>query len=179
MWEFLDEYYRRQKIDVNKAPEDIVGDYSLSIKDNRITLRDKDGVEVFARCHPEDVFDVGEGVREAFDKLKEKREDKIKVGDTVEVLDKGESYTILGDFFAKNDLMKYAAHYRYGVAPDNGVVGKVVFIVQDSSDGVERVGVEVESGSFYGVTECSMICNDAIYVVGMIGLRKVSDENQW
>lgn len=179
MWEFLDEYYRRQKIDVNKAPEDIVGDYSLSIKDNRITLRDKDGVEVFARCHPEDVFDVGEGVREAFDKLKEKREDKIKVGDTVEVLDKGESYTILGDFFAKNDLMKYAAHYRYGVAPDNGVVGKVVFIVQDSSDGVERIGVEVESDSFYGKINCSMICNDAIYVVGAIGLRKVSDEYPW
>lgn len=179
MWEFLDEYYRRQKIDVNKAPEDIVGDYTLSIEGNRIALRDKDGVEVFARCHPEDVFDVGEGVREAFDKLKEKKEDKIEVGDSVEVLDNGESYTILGDFFAKNDLMEYATRYRYGVAPDKGVVGKVVFIVQDSSDSIECVGIEVESDSFYGVTECSMTCNDAIYVVSMIGLRKVSDENQW
>lgn len=179
MWEFLDEYNRRQKIGVNKAPKDIVGDYSLSIKDNRITLRDKDGVEVFARCHPEDVFDVGEGVREAFNKLREKREDKIKVGDIVEVVNNGESYVILGDFFVNNDLTKYAARYRYGVAPNNGVFGKVVFIVQDSSDGVERVGVEVESDSFYGKINCDMICNDAIYVVGAIGLRKVSDEYPW
>lgn len=179
MWEFLDEYYRRQKIDVNKAPEDIVGDYSLSIKDNRITLRDKDGIEVFARCHPDDEFDVGEGVREAFDKLKEKRGDKIEVGDIVEVLDNGESYTILGDFFTNNNLMRYATRYRYGVAPDNGIVGKVVFIVRDSSDGVKRVGIEVESDSFYGEIDCDMICNDTIYVVGAIGLRKASDENPW
>lgn len=168
MWEFLDEYYRRQKIDVNKAPEDIVGDYTLSIKDNRITLRDKDGVEVFARCHPEDVFDVGEGVREAFDKLKEKRteKDKIEVGDWVKVVDSGQSYTTYADFFTINNVpIDFCIKYRYGEVIEQGTVAKVVFIADNNA-----------------LLQCNFkdnlgfIFSEAIYLVDLSGLKKVGAE---
>lgn len=177
MWEFLDEYYRRQKIDVNKAPEDIVGDYTLSIKDNRITLRDKDGVEVFARCHPEDVFDVGEGVREAFKYLYKKRKENekknIKVGDWVEVVNNGFSYSTSAEVFEENDILHYAARFRYGVSPLNGTKGRVMFIT-DKNIAV----VEAQKESYYGDSKFSMLnCYNAIYLIELRGLRKVAELN--
>ena len=173
MWEFLDEYYRRQKIDANKAPGGIVGDYTLSIEGNKITLIDVNGVEVFARCHPEDVFDVGEGVREAFNKLKEKREDKIKVGDWVEVIDNGCSYSTSAEVFKENDILHYAARFRYGVTPLNGMEGRVMFITDNNIAVVEE-----QMGSYYGDSKFSELkCHDAIYLIGLQGLRKVAEIN--
>ena len=173
MWEFLDGYYRRQKIDVNKAPGGIVGDYTLSIEGNKITLIDVNGVEVFARCHPEDVFDVGEGVREAFNKLKEKREDKIKVGDWVEVIDNGCSYSTSAEVFKENDILHYAARFRYGVTPLNGMKGRVMFITDNNIAVVEE-----QTGSYYGDSKFSGLkCRDAIYLIGLQGLRKVAELN--
>ena len=173
MWEFLDEYYRRQKIDANKAPGGIVGDYTLSIEGNKITLIDVNGVEVFARCHPEDVFDVGEGVREAFNKLKEKREDKIKVGDWVEVIDNGCSYSTSAEVFKENDILHYAARFRYGVIPLNGMKGRVMFITDNNIAVVEE-----RMGSYYGDSKFSELkCHNAIYLIGLQGLRKVAEFN--
>lgn len=177
MWEFLDEYNRRQKIGVNKAPKDIVGDYTLSIKDNRITLRDKDGVEVFARCHPEDVFDVGEGVREAFKYLNKKRKGNekknIKVGDWVEVIDNGCSYSTSAWVFEENDILHYAARFRYGVTPLNGMEGRVMFITDNNIAVVEE-----RMGSYYGDSKFSELkCHNAIYLIGLQGLRKAAELN--
>lgn len=64
----------------NNAPKTIKGDYDLSIHGNKIVLVDRnEGTTVEAKCSPQDNFDVGEGVKEAFKKMNEKRE-KIKKG---------------------------------------------------------------------------------------------------
>ena len=54
----------------NSAPKSIKGDYDLSIHGNKIVLVDNvDDTTVEARCHPDDDFDVGIGIKEAFKKL--------------------------------------------------------------------------------------------------------------
>lgn len=85
----------------NNAPKNIKGDYDLSIHGNKIVLVDNvDGTTVESKCHPDDDFDIGIGIKEVFKKLNEKREEirkqkedeekKIKVGDWVKVVDNGQ-----------------------------------------------------------------------------------------
>lgn len=124
----------------NNAPKSIKGDYDLSIHGNKIVLIDNaDGTTVEAKCHPDDDFDIGTGIEEAFKKLNEKREEvrkqkeeeekkKIKVGDWVEVL-----YDAIFDpyhvkFFEVNNLMQYAPRFCYGYIPESEITGKVLFI---------------------------------------------------
>lgn len=123
----------------HNAPKSIKGDYDLSIHGNKIVLVDNvDGTTVEAKCHPDDNFDIGEGIKEAFKKLNEKREEirkqkeeeekKIKVGDWVEVL-----YDAIFDpchvkFFEVNNLMQYAPRFCYGYIPESEITGKVLFI---------------------------------------------------
>ena len=60
----------------NNAPKSVKGDYDLSIHGNKIVLVDNaDGTIVEAKCHPDDDFDIGAGIKEAFKKLNEKREE--------------------------------------------------------------------------------------------------------
>ena len=56
----------------NTAPKAIEGQYDLIIKDKNIVLLNKsNGIEVTVKCHPDDAFDIGEGMKVAFDKYKE------------------------------------------------------------------------------------------------------------
>lgn len=58
----------------HKAPKFIRGDYDLSIHSNKIVLVDNvDGTTVEAKCHPDDDFDIGVGIKEAFRKMNNKR----------------------------------------------------------------------------------------------------------
>lgn len=69
----------------NKAPKDVCGNYELTINGNAILLVDnKDGLTAESKCHPEDNFDIGEGVRQAFNNLMEKRKQSTKVEIKVE-----------------------------------------------------------------------------------------------
>ena len=57
----------------NTAPKSIERQYDLTIKDKNIVLSNKsNGVEVVVKCHPDDAFDIGEGMKVAFDKYKER-----------------------------------------------------------------------------------------------------------
>ena len=48
----------------HNAPKSIKGEYGLSIHGNKIVLVDNvDGTTVETKCHPDDEFDVGVGVR--------------------------------------------------------------------------------------------------------------------
>ena len=127
----------------NNAPKSIKGDYDLSIHGNKIVLVDNvDSTTVEAKCHPDDDFDIGIGIKEAFKKLNEKREEirkqkeeeekKIKVGDWVEVVNNGASCSTKDQFFMKNNLFNYAARFRYGVSPNEGTRGKVLFVEENS-----------------------------------------------
>lgn len=126
----------------NKAPKNIKGDYYLSIHGNKIVLVDNaDGTTVKAKCSPEDEFDIGEGIKEAFKKLNEKREElrkqkeeekKINVGDWVEVIDSGCGYSIWYDWipYYEFDLIK---NFAYGKMQKEGDNGKVMYMKETTS----------------------------------------------
>ena len=127
----------KSKTSDNRAPKSIKGDYTLSIHGNKIVLIDtKDGVTIITRCHPDDNFDIGIGIKEAFKKMNEKREEickqkeedkKIKVGDWVEVILPGHGYSLWYDWLpnARFDLVK---RFDYGKFLKKGMIGKVLYI---------------------------------------------------
>lgn len=167
----------------NNAPKSIKGDYDLSIHGNKIVLVDNvDGTTVEAKCHPDDDFDIGIGITEAFKKLNVKREEirkqkeeeekKIKVGDCVEVVDCGESYCTKVDFFENEDTAKYAPYFRYGVVPQNGMFAKVVFVDKNR----DLFLIEARKESYYGPEEYKELnCHYSTYLMNSHGLRKVAN----
>ena len=171
----------------NNAPKCIKGDYDLSIHGNRILLVDKqDTIMVEAKCHPDDDFDIGVGIKEAFKKMSEKREEirkqkeeeekkKIKVGDWVKIVNNGCSYSTRAAFFEENNILQYAAKFRYGVPPFNGTKGKVLFVTNEKEYENNIVVVEVPKEDYRGTSKFSELsCYDAIYLVNAKGLRKVA-----
>lgn len=170
----------------NNAPKSIKGDYELYIHGNKVKLfNQKDGMMVEAKCHPDDNFDIGEGIKEAFKKLNEKREEirkakeeeekKIKVGDWVEIVNNGASCSTKDKFFMKNNLFDYAARFRYGVSPNEGIKGKVLFIEENSDYEETMLVVKVPKESYCGSSKFSNLnCYDAIYLIKAYGLRKVA-----
>ncbi len=168
----------------NNAPKSIKGDYDVSIHGNKIVLVDKkDGTTVEAKCHPDDNFDIRNGIEEAFKKMNEKRkeirkakeeEKKIKVGDWVEVVNNGASCSTKDQFFMKNNLFNYAARFRYGVSPNEGTRGKVLFIEENSDYEGTTVVVEVPKESYCGSSRfANLDCYNVIYLIKIYGLRKV------
>ena len=162
----------------NNAPKSIKGDYDLSIHGNKIVLVDNtDGTTVEAKCHPEDDFEIGLGIKEAFKKLNEKREEirkqkeeeekKIKVGDWVEVVNFCAGYTTYTDFFVRNNIpIQYCVNYCYGSNLSNGDVGKVLFIAEDKAV-IQSTVADC----------CDFAFDDAIYLIGLNGLKKVKKPN--
>lgn len=173
----------------NNVPKSIKGDYDLSIHGNKIVLVDNaDGTTVEAKCHPDDDFDIGAGIKEAFKKLNEKREEirkqkeeeekKIKVGDWVEVVDNGVSYSQMINFFEENNILEYAARFRYGVSPFIGTKEKVLFIEKTEYDDNGIVVMEVQKEKFVGSPEFSHLdCYNTIYLINASGLKKVKKPN--
>ena len=157
----------------NCAQKTVKGDYDLSIHGNKIVLVDKnEGTTVEAKCHPDDNFDIGLGIQEAFKKMNVKREEiknakeeedkKIKVGDWVEVVRPGATYPMYTDFFEKNNLSYYGKIFRYGTTVKEGTVGKVVFILKDYI-----VIKSTENFGNYGERDCT-------YLVSPFAIRKVA-----
>lgn len=160
----------------NSAPKSIKGDYDLSIHGNKIVLVDNtDGTTVEAKCHPDDDFDVGIGIKEAFKKLNEKREElckqkekedkKIKVGDWVEVVDCKISYPIYSTFFSENNLKDLGRNFRYGCYLNNGDKLQVAHI-----EGDRFVLKRKEKIGGYGFQDC-------VYLMNIHGLKKVAKPN--
>lgn len=168
----------------NNAPNSIKGDYDLSIHGNKIVLVDNtDGTTVEAKCHPDDNFDIGDGIREAFKKLNEKREEirkqkeeeekKIKVGDWVEVVDSGGySYPWSVNFFKSDDVKDYSPYFRYGVIPVNGTIGKIVY-----AEGNQFLVEEKDSPCYGEAKYNDMTCPKGIFIIDKYGLKKVKKPN--
>lgn len=128
----------------NNAPKSIKGDYDLSIHGNKVVLVDnKDGTTVEAKCHPDDNFDIGFGIKEAFKKLNEKRgalrkqkdeeEKKIKVGDWVEVV-KDNCYGAYLSWVYENLNFIHVREFAYQESPDVGTKARVVKIAPHNSN---------------------------------------------
>lgn len=159
----------------NNAPKTIKGDYDLSIHGNKIVLVDnRDGTTVEAKCHPDDNFDIGKGIKEAFKKMNEKREEirkakeeedkEIKVGDWVEIVNCGESYTTYPEWLYDKVDFEHIRRYCYNYIPLDGEIGRVVAVGTHEAD---REGTLVAFETKY----------KNIYVVNQKGLKKVAKPN--
>ena len=158
----------------NRAPKNIKGDYDLSIHGNKIVLVDNvDGTTVEAKCHPEDEFDIGVGVKEAFRKLntkreeikkqKEKEEKKIKVGDWVEVTNCLKGYTLYATWLYNKVDFNYVRMFDYGNPSCDGLKGQAIAIGPHESMNRNLVAF------------CTK--DKKVYIVEDSGLRKVAKPN--
>ena len=158
----------------NMAPEYLEGNYRLTIKgSNTLVVSDDDGNSAVAKCHPDDEFDIGAGVKVAMEKLKGPF---IKIGDRVEITNSGLSYTTLRFATLSKfiDDMDYIVKYRYGIEPKNGTVGTVVGI-RMSNEIPDMVAICCETEkefSLYGHTNFSWGCKP-VYVIGIDGVKKL------
>ena len=157
----------------NNAPKSIKGDYELYIHGNKIKLfNQKDGMMVEAKCHPDDNFDIGEGIKEAFKKMNEKREEvrkakeeeeeekRIKVGDWVEVTIPGDSYPNYFRWLFDRVFFDDIRNFEYANVPGKGTIGRVIAIDAHSP------------GSPYTLAAIRTRKN-GVYIVNIDGLRKV------
>lgn len=161
----------------NNAPKTIKGDYDLSIHGNKIVLVDnRDGTTVEAKCHPDDNFDIGNGIKKAFKKMNEKREEikkakeeedkKIKVGDWVEVVNCGQTYSTYPEWLYDKVNFEYIRRYCYNYCPSNSEIGRVVAVGTHEID-KERILVAFETKY-----------KNVVYIVNQKGLKKVAKPNQ-
>lgn len=150
------------------APKDIKGSYTLTVNGRTVTLSDgKNKVE--ATCYYEDNFDIGEGVRQCFEMLKEARKE-IKAGDMVEVVNSYFSCSEYVQYFNNEGMSEYAPYFRYGVVPKKGMKGQVLHI-----DKYNRALIQVEKDKKYGDLRYGGDCFGGLYIVALSGLRKVVD----
>lgn len=159
----------------NNAPKTIKGDYDLSIHGNKIVLVDnRDGTTVEAKCHPDDNFDIGNGIKEAFKKMNEKREEikkakeeedkKIKVGDWVEVTNWMKGYSTYGSWLYNKVEFCYVRMFDYKNPGCNGLKGQVIAVGKHGENDRNLVGF------------CTT--DNKVYIVEDIGLKKVAKPNQ-
>lgn len=162
-------FYYKQETNY-EAPKWMEGEYTLKVHGRKITIERlnsaDDGVPTksHATCHKDDQFDIGEGAKVALDRLKEKKEEKLKVGDKVEIIHNGISYSTLDDVDTK-----FAIRYRYGCVPINGTRGKIVGQYNDNI-----VYVEVRTEKYLGDPGYTdLYCSNSIYAMGIAALKKV------
>ena len=163
-------YNSNENIAGNKAPDSISGEYDLSIKNNKIVLVDnKDGTTVEAKCHPEDGFDIGIGIQEAFKKLNEKRKkEEIQVNDYVEIIDDGKVYANAINFFVHNKLYYLGMRYKFGVIPPLNTKCKVVYVKDD------KVIVQFDKEPILNSDKyIELDCVNGVYVVNKKGVKKL------
>ena len=156
----------------NLAPKWLEGDYDLHIEGNRMTMTSKDGVEVKARCHPDDDWRLQVGIDELKERMAEvKKPREIKVGDKVRI--KCVQYydpRCMADFFddakvGANDIIK-AIRYSDGLHHPVKDVEYQVKAIGKHADSVTKMPRKV-----------ALIHNlkgDTLYVVNYVDLELVS-----
>ena len=161
-------YYKQENR--YEAPKWMEGEYTLKVHGRKITIERLSTVandvlfKSHATCHKDDQFDIGEGAKVALDRLNKKKEEKLKVGDEVEIIASGASCATLDAVDPK-----FAIRYRYGCVPVNGTRGKIVGWYNDYI-----AYVEVQADKYLGDPNYTSIdCNNSIYAMAIRGLKKV------
>lgn len=111
----------------NLAPKWLEGDYELHIEGNKMVMKSKDGIEVKARCHPDDDWYLQVGLDELKDRMAEvKKSREIKVGDKVKfVFSDFYNPNKLCDFFETAEVTTYDIMRTMSTALSGGTPNKV------------------------------------------------------
>lgn len=156
----------------NYAPKEMEGKYSLNVKDNKIVVTQyfsDFNMETTVRCAPEDEFDIAEGIKTAMRRLQE--DDKIRVGDTVKIVNPSKCYEGLSETEIKDVPFEYVVKYRYGVVPKAGKQGNVVYILNNGYIFVQVFNEEYEGNANYKHLRCQSV----VYCLSRNGLKKIKD----
>lgn len=148
----------------NNSPKCIRGNYELSIDNNVIILVDKtNNMTIKTRCHPEDNFDIGVGIREAFKKMNEQRqaleqEKPIKIGDCVKIIDSAKAYDTYPEWLYNKINFNFIKQYQYGIRPNVGEVGQVIAMGKHSKNDNVLIGIQSKN---------------KVYIMDIKGVKKV------
>lgn len=112
----------------NYIPKEMEGAYELYLYGNKIVLK-KQGVRPMysvVKCHPEDEFNISEGMKIAFDRLEDCR--KIKNGDRVILLEGGNAYPYYVSFIREHELdNEVLDRFGYSVTPKAKTICRVLY----------------------------------------------------
>ena len=149
-------------MDRNLAPKELEGEYRLSVGNNKVVITNTVTHQTaMARCHPDDYFDIGEGINEAFGKL-----NGIHVGDKIEVIDYGESYTTYSDWVYHNVHNIDSCRYAFGCNPENGTIGTVIAIAKHKYSSDNLIYFKKDGNYIFDNSPC--------YLIGEKGVKKVN-----
>ena len=155
----------------NEAPKEISGDYTVKIDKKNVVVKDnKTGISAKAKCHPDDDFNLEEGLKICLDRIKEKIDanKEIQIGDMVEIVSPGESYSQLKRGDTPFIPLHIAMRYRYGVSPDPKDVGTVVYI-ENNIYFIEMLSKPYLGYSYYN----DLTCDNPIYAMNKRGIQKI------
>ena len=155
----------------NEAPKEISGNYTIKIDKKNVVVKDnKTGVSAKAKCHPDDDFNLEDGLKICLDRIKKKIDDnkKIQIGDMVKIVSPGEGYVQLKGESTPSISLHMAMRYRYGVSPEPEDIGKVVYIENDI------YFIEMLSKPFLGYSYYNdLMCYNPIYAMNKRGIQKI------
>lgn len=136
---------------------------------NKVIALDKTtGKKGIAKCNPLDTFDFNIGAKLAFERLTndeilKKYDSTIRVGDTVEIVNKGKSYTTYDEWVTKHVANKKdICHYHYDIVPSNGMIGEVLHVAKHGDGNTTLAYVRISNQYCY---KC--------YLIAVEGLKKV------
>lgn len=168
----------------NYAPKEMEDTFTLYVKENEIVLAQHKEQEllmiggktinnpikqVSVKCAPEDEFDIAEAVKIAMQRLQE--DDKIRVGDTVKIVNPGSCYADLPETEIKDVPFEYVVKYRYGVVPEAEKKGSVVYISNKGYIFVQVFGEKYKGNADYK----HLPCRGAVYCLSRNALKKIKD----
>lgn len=136
----------------NLAPKWLEGDYNLHIEGNKMIMTSKDGIEVKARCHPDDDWCLQVGLDELKDRMTEvKKPREIKVGDKVK--------------FKHNAVDWYYPHTVSDWCKANRMSADDLMMAYSSDMIFDERGYELENYKFRAVTVYNYKKQTLVYIM--------------
>lgn len=150
------------------APSELEGEYKLTIKGRHMKMtKVDDGIKARATCNKTDDWNLVDGINTCLSRIQEKKKNEtIKVGDEVEVVDEGENYCAYADWVATNVPNRAdIARFAYGHPARNGTHGIVCYIAPHSDFHKRTLAYIKVDDEEFGEHRC--------YLLNVKGLKKI------
>lgn len=149
------------------APPELEGEYKLTIKGRHMKMtKMDDGIKARATCNKTDDWNMVDGINTCLGRIQEKKKDadKIKVGDKVQVIDSGKSYSayidwVLTNISKRTDIVRFC----YDVCAKNGTIGTVRYVAPHG----------IEPNRMLAYIRVADYTGDKYYLIDTAGLKKI------